>query len=247
MRLRLDVEMARRGLADSRQSAQRLILEGCVRVNSRPAVKPDVKVDPATDITVISGPEYVSRGAYKLLAALDQFPIAVTGRDCLDVGASTGGFTEVLLSRGASRVVALDVGYGQLAERLRRDRRVVVLERTNIRRVQPEDLPYRPDLIVIDTSFISLKVVLPAVIRLAQLPAEIVVLIKPQFEVGKGKVGKGGVVRDESLRKAAVDDVLAFASSIGLEVCGLMESPLRGPAGNVEMLAYLRWRGGPQA
>ncbi len=218
MRLRLDLEMARRGLAESRESAQRLIMAGRVRVNSRPAGKPDLKVDETAEIAVIgSASEYASRGGYKLAAALDQFGMVVSGRDALDVGASTGGFTDVLLRRGVARVIALDVGYGQLADRLRRDPRVTVMDRTNIRHVASASLPYRADLVVIDASFISLKLVLPAVIEIIATPAEIVALVKPQFEVGKGKVGKGGIVRDDNLRGQALDGVVAFAKSIGLE------------------------------
>ncbi len=244
MRTRLDLEMTRRGLAESREGAQRLIMAGKVRVNSRPASKADLKVDAETDIAVVgAASEYASRGGYKLAAAIDHFQVEVAGRRALDVGASTGGFTDVLLQRGATSVVALDVGYGQLAEKLRRDPRVVVMDRTNIRHVAPADLPYAPDLIVIDTSFISLRLVLPAVIDLAAPRAVIIGLVKPQFEVGKGKVGKGGIVRDAALRTEAVDGILAFAREAGLEVVGSIESPIQGAAGNLEYLALLRKRG----
>jgi len=233
--------MARRGLAESRERAQRLILAGRVRVNSRPAAKPDLKVDAATEIAVMPTRDYASRGAYKLIAALDHFAIEVSGRHALDVGASSGGFTDVILQRGAAHVIALDVGYGQLAQRLRDDPRVTVMERTNIRTVAADDLPYRADLIVIDTSFISLRTVLPAVIGVVASPAEIIALVKPQFEVGKGSVGKGGVVRDETLRRQALAEVLRFAAEIGLATAGAIESPLKGPAGNHEFLALMRW------
>lgn len=243
MRQRLDVEMARRGLAESREMARKLVMEGRVRVDSQPARKPDLKVDENTEIAVLpGGPEYASRGGYKLAAAIERFGVRVEGRRALDVGASTGGFTDVLLRNGAAMVVALDVGYGQLAERLRHDQRVVVMDRTNIRYVTPDDLPYYPDLIVIDTSFISLELVLPAVAKLAE-GAEIVALVKPQFEVGKGKVGRGGVVRDEALRAQALDKIVTFASGLGFEVADTMESPIKGPAGNVEYLVLMRWRG----
>jgi 23S rRNA (cytidine1920-2'-O)/16S rRNA (cytidine1409-2'-O)-methyltransferase len=185
------------------------------------------------------GAEYVSRGAYKLLAALDHFRVAVAGRFALDVGASTGGFTDVLLRRGAAHVIALDVGYGQLAERLRTDNRVTVLDRTNIRHVIG-NLPYSPDLVVADASFISLTLVLPAIIRLAADPCDIIVLIKPQFEVGKGNVGRGGIVGDPVQREKAVERVLDAARKLGLEVIGAIESPLQGAAGNHEYLALLR-------
>jgi 23S rRNA (cytidine1920-2'-O)/16S rRNA (cytidine1409-2'-O)-methyltransferase len=241
MRSRLDVEMTRRGLAESRESAQRLIMAGRVRVNSRPAAKADLKVDDAIPIAVIAGPhKYASRGAYKLIAALDHFDIVVTGRRALDVGASNGGFTDVLLRRGAAAVIALDVGYGQLAEHLRVDPRVSVMDRVNIRYVAPADLPYLPELVVIDTSFISLKLVLPAVLTLVTRPAAIVALVKPQFEVGKGKVGKGGVVREASLREAALRAVLEEAARRGLDCAGSLESPLTGATGNREYLAWFR-------
>jgi 23S rRNA (cytidine1920-2'-O)/16S rRNA (cytidine1409-2'-O)-methyltransferase len=245
MRERLDSEMARRGLAPSREGARRLIMAGRVRVNSRPADKPDLRVTPETDIAVIGGgPEYASRGAYKLAAALDHFGVRVEGRRALDVGASTGGFTDVMLRRGALHVVALDVGYGQLAEKLRTDARVTVLDRTNIRLAGPGDLPYRPGLVTIDVSFISLRLVLPAILALAVPEAEIIALIKPQFEVGKGNVGKGGIVRDEALRREAVEGILGFARGLGLEVIGTIESPIEGAKGNREVLALMRLGGG---
>ena len=241
MRARLDIEMARRGLADSREAAQRLIMAGRVRVNSRPADKADLRVSPDTEIEIVgSDPEYASRGAYKLIGALDRFSIEVAGRHALDVGASTGGFTDVLLKRGAVRVIALDVGYGQLAERLRTDSRVTVMDRTNIRLVRPGDLPYQPDLVTIDTSFISLRIVLPAVLALVAPKADIVALVKPQFEVGKGKVGKGGIVRDEALRREALEGILDFARSAGFEIIGSMDSPIEGAKGNREFLVAMR-------
>ena len=241
MRTRLDLEMTRRGLAESREAAQRLIMAGRVRVSSRPASKADLKVDAETDIAVIgAASEYASRGGYKLAAAIDHFQVDVAGRRALDVGASTGGFTDVLLRRGAASVIALDVGYGQLAEKLRRDPRVIVMDRTNIRNVTPTHLPYAPDLITIDASFISLRLILPAVIALAAPNAEIIALVKPQFEVGKGKVGKGGIVRDAALRQEALDGILAFARDTGLEVIGAIESPIHGAAGNIEYLALLK-------
>lgn len=241
MRTRLDLEMTRRGLAESREGAQRLIMAGKVRVNSRPASKADLKVDAETAIEVVgASSEYASRGGYKLAAAIDHFQLEVAGRRALDVGASTGGFSDVLLQRGAASVIALDVGYGQIAEKLRRDPRVIMMDRTNIRNVTPADLPYPPDLVVIDTSFISLRIVLPAVIEIAAPKADIIALVKPQFEVGKGKVGKGGVVRDDALRQGALEGILAFARAAGLAVAGSIESPIHGAAGNLEYLALLR-------
>ena len=242
MRERLDIEMTRRGLANSREGAQRLIMAGRVRVNSRPAAKADLKVDAAVEITVVGGTAgYASRGAYKLIAALDYFNLDAAGRHALDVGASSGGFTDVLLRRGAHRVIALDVGYGQLADRLRTDARVTVIDRTNIRYVKANYLPYRPDLAVIDTSFISLTLVLPAVITLVANPADIIALVKPQFEVGKGNVGKGGIVRDDRLRTQTLREVINFAARMGLEVTGSLESPITGAAGNREFLAMFRY------
>src|SRR5579864_6226093 len=218
MRSRLDLEMTRRGLSESRESAQRLIMAGRVRVNSRPAGKPDLRVDSTAEIVLVGAQaEYASRGGYKLAAALDHFVLAVNGRH------------------------ALDVGYGQLAERLRTDPHVTVLDRTNIRYVEVKDLPYRPDLIVIDTSFISLRLVLPAILRVVADAADIIALVKPQFEVGKGKVGKGGIVRDEALRREALDGVLKFASGIGLKLIGVIESPIKGASGNQEFLAAFHY------
>ncbi len=239
MRARLDAEMARRGLAESRERAVRLIMAGRVRVNSRPAAKPDQRVDETAEIAVIGATaEFASRGGHKLAAALEHFRLDPARRRALDIGASTGGFTDVLLRRGAARVIALDVGYGQLADRLRRDPRVTVIDRTNIRTVEPSDLPYRPDLVVIDVSFISLKLVLPKVRELAAPAAPIIALVKPQFEVGRGMVGKGGVVRDDRLRAAALEEILGYARSLGLEARGAIESPITGAAGNREYLAF---------
>ncbi|MGH7812900.1 MAG: TlyA family RNA methyltransferase, partial [Candidatus Binataceae bacterium] len=233
-----------RGLAESGERARRLIMAGRVRVDSRPANKPDLRVDSATAIAVMPGaPEYASRGAYKLIAAIEHFGINVKGRLVMDVGASTGGFTDVLLRRDAARVIALDVGYGQLAMKLRNDPRVTVLDRMNIRLASPADLPFVPDLATIDTSFISLRLVIPAVLQLIAPGAEIIALIKPQFEVGKGKVGKGGIVRDEALRRGAVDTIVEFAKSIGLGVAGTIESPIAGAAGNREYLALMKFSG----
>ncbi len=242
-RRRLDVEMVRRGLAESRERAQRLIMAGRVRVDAHTALKADLRVSAATALTLLGGDEqYASRGAYKLLAALDHFRIDVRTRQALDVGASTGGFTDVLIRRGAARVIALDVGYGQLDLRLRSDAHVTVLDRTNIRFCRPEDLPYPPDLVTIDTSFISLRLVLPAVLKLAAASAEIVALVKPQFEAGRRQVGKGGIVRDPSVRARVVREFVDFARGLRLEVMGVIESPLTGARGNVESLAYLKRR-----
>jgi 23S rRNA (cytidine1920-2'-O)/16S rRNA (cytidine1409-2'-O)-methyltransferase len=238
---RLDVALVARGMAASRERARALILAGEVEVAGRRADKAGTLVAPDEPI-VLRGADhpYVSRGALKLVHALDHFGLDPGGRTALDVGASTGGFTDVLLRRGALRVFAIDVGYGQLAWSLRQDPRVVVLERTNIRHLDPAKIDAPADLAVVDTSFISLTLVLPRVASLLVPGADIVALIKPQFEVGKGEVGKGGVVRDPAKRQAAVDKVTACAAATGLAWHGVVASPILGPAGNVEYLAHIR-------
>ena len=242
MRTRLDVEMTRRGLAESREGAQRLIMAGRVRIDSRPAAKPDAQVTVNSNIEVIAGhPDYASRGGLKLAGALEHFTLDITGCDALDIGASTGGFTDVLLRAGVNQVIALDVGYGQLADRLRRDPRVTVIDRTNIRFVEPGTLPYRPNLVTVDVSFISLRTVLPSIIDLIAIPAKIIALVKPQFEVGKGRVGKGGIVRNPADRLAALESVLDSAIKTGFQLIGYLESPIKGAAGNQEYLALLRY------
>ncbi|HEY2525150.1 MAG TPA: TlyA family RNA methyltransferase [Candidatus Binataceae bacterium] len=243
-RRRLDLEMARRGIATSREGAQRLIMAGRVRVDSQPALKADQSVDERSAIALVGeAPEYASRGGLKLAAALDHFGVDPQGRRAMDVGASTGGFTDVLLRRGAAHVIALDVGYGQIADRLRRDSRVTMLDRTNIRLVEASSLPYAPEIVTIDVSFISLRLVIPPVLELSAPAVAILALVKPQFEVGKGKVGKGGVVRDEAMRRRAVEEVLEFAAGVGLEVTQAMEAPIRGAAGNQEYMVVMRRRG----
>jgi 23S rRNA (cytidine1920-2'-O)/16S rRNA (cytidine1409-2'-O)-methyltransferase len=235
--------MARRGLADSREIAQRLIMAGRVRVNSRPAYKADLKVDSETPIALMAGaPQFASRGAYKLIAALEHFGISVEGKLAMDVGASTGGFTDVLLRQGATRVYAIDVGYGQLAWSLRQDPRVVVLERQNARSMDLTLVPEACDLAAIDVSFISLTLVLPRVRELLRPPAgkPVIALVKPQFEAGRDQVGKGGVVRDEAARRGAVDKVRTWADGHGFAAGEDVESPITGPAGNVEYLLLLR-------
>ncbi len=235
-RERLDQLLVARGLAESRTQAQRFIEAGEVRVDGVVVDKPGTKVAHDAEIAVEARRAFASRGGLKLQAALDAFAVPVAGRVALDVGASTGGFTDVLLQRGAARVYAVDVGYGQLAWELRQDPRVVVMERVNIRHL--ESLPEPPDLVVIDVSFISLKLVLPAVKELAPR-ADVVALIKPQFEVGKGQVGKGGVVRDPAQHRTVLREVLRWAREHGFAVRGLIRSPIQGPAGNVEFLAHL--------
>lgn len=242
-RSRLDAELVRRGLARSREHAAELVAAGRVTVAGRPAGKPATQVDSAEPVVVSSGERsWVSRGAHKLIGALEVFDdLDVAGRRCLDAGASTGGFTEVLLDRGAEQVVAVDVGYGQLAWSLQSDPRVVVLDRTNVRELTPEQVGEPlPSLVVADLSFIGLGLVLPALRRCASPDADLVLMVKPQFEVGKDRLGSGGVVREPALRVEAVLAVAAAAAQVGLGVAGVAASPLPGPAGNVEYFLRLR-------
>ena len=238
---RLDKLLVDRGLASSRERARALILAGQVVVGEHALDKAGVKV--ASDVPLrLKGEElpFVSRGGVKLAHALDAFAVAVTGRTAIDVGASTGGFTDCLLQRGAAKVFAVDVGYGQLAWKLREDPRVVSMERTNIRQLTLEWLADHPDLAVIDASFISLDKVLPPTLALLPAGGEVVALIKPQFEVGKGQVGKGGIVRDPDQHAAVIERVRAEAEALGCTVCGLTDSPLLGQKGNREFLIHLR-------
>lgn len=241
-RARVDAELVRRGLARSRQQAAELIGAGKVSIDGMPARKPGTAVAVTAALSVAQDGErgWVSRGAHKLIGALDAFGISVAGRRCLDAGASTGGFTEVLLDRGATEVVAVDVGYGQLAWSLRSDSRVAVLERTNVRDLTPEAIGGPADLVVADLSFISLSTVLPALAGCAAPNADIVPMVKPQFEVGKGQVGAGGVVHDPGLRADAVLSVARRAGELGWHTAGVTASPLPGPSGNVEYFLLLR-------
>ena len=218
-----------------------------MRLGGVVAAKPATQVEPTASIVVAegdSGPDYVSRGAHKLVGALDAFDLDVAGRHALDAGASTGGFSDVLLRRGVAAVVAVDVGYGQLAWPVRSDPRVTVLERTNVRDLSADLLPFTPDLVVGDLSFISLALVLPALVAVSAPDADLVLMVKPQFEVGREQVGSGGVVRDPALRSDAVRRIAAAAWDLGLGVVGVVASPLPGPSGNVEYFLHLR-RGAP--
>jgi 23S rRNA (cytidine1920-2'-O)/16S rRNA (cytidine1409-2'-O)-methyltransferase len=241
---RLDLELVSRELVGSRQQAQQLIRAGRVRSGDRILDKPGLLVSPELPLGVQLPPRYVSRGGEKLEAALNAFPIPVQGRVCLDGGISTGGFSDCLLQRGAARVYGIDVGYGQTAWSLRSDPRVVLRERTNLRHLTPEQLygpgDPRPDLAVADVSFISLALVLPALLALLALPADLVLLVKPQFEVGKARVGKGGVVREPAAHVDAIQGVIAAAALLDLVACGLVASPITGPAGNHEYLLWLQ-------
>ena len=236
-KLRLDQLLVERGHAETRTRAQALVLAGRVFRGEERLDKPGLQVTGDLPVTVRAVEEHVSRGAHKLIAGLDAFAIDPAGLVCLDVGASTGGFTDVLLRRGAQRVYAVDVGYGQLDARLRGDGRVVVLERTNARHLTAEQVPEPVALVVCDASFISLRTVLPAPLALTAPDASLVALIKPQFEVGKGRVGKGGVVRDPALHEEVCADIRAWVESLpGWRVLGVAPSPLLGPAGNREFL-----------
>jgi 23S rRNA (cytidine1920-2'-O)/16S rRNA (cytidine1409-2'-O)-methyltransferase len=240
VKVRLDVLLVERGLLESRSKAQALIMAGKVRVEGQVVVKAGIRVPQEAQLTIESDPLYVSRGGIKLAAALDEFKIDPTGAICADVGASTGGFTDALLQRGARRVYAIDVGYGQLAWKLRQDERVVVMERVNARYV--DKLPELIDLVTIDASFISLKLLLPAVVKWIAVPAQLLVLVKPQFEAGRDQVGKGGVVREAQVHRQVLEQNVAYAQQLGFEILDLMPSPITGPAGNHEFLLYLGWR-----
>jgi 23S rRNA (cytidine1920-2'-O)/16S rRNA (cytidine1409-2'-O)-methyltransferase len=246
-RRRLDAELVRRQLARSRETAQELISGGRVKVKGVVATKSATQVEESDSIVVADdgAPDhYVSRGAHKLLGALDAFrAVDVTDRDCLDAGASTGGFTQVLLERGAARVAAVDVGYGQLAWPVRTDPRVTVVERTNVRALTADQLPFRPTLVVADLSFIPLELVLPALVEVAKPDCDLLLMVKPQFEVGREAVGDG-VVTDPALRASAVTGVAEVAVGLGLSVLGVAASPLPGPRGNVEYFLWLSRGGG---
>jgi 23S rRNA (cytidine1920-2'-O)/16S rRNA (cytidine1409-2'-O)-methyltransferase len=241
MKSRLDLLLAERGLFETRTRAAAAIMAGQVRLGAggARAQKPGQMVTEDVDVRVDAGQEYVSRGGVKLANALDAFGLAVAGRQALDVGASTGGFTDVLLQRGASHVVAVDVGYGELHWNLREDQRVTVMERVNARSLDCEALPYRPDLVVADVSFISLRKVLPRVLACADADFDCIAMVKPQFELTRERVGKGGVVRDAADRQAALVSVGEAARELGYAVLGYASSGLPGPAGNRETFVWI--------
>ena len=239
MKIRIDKLLLEKNLAPTRQKAQALIGAGQVLVNEKLVHKAGAMVDEFAAIEVKESCPYVSRGGYKLEAGLKFFNIIPAGLICLDIGASTGGFTDCLLQHDVAKVYSIDVGYGQLAWELRQDPRVVIMERTNARYLTRDDIAEPIDLAVIDASFISLKLLIPPLLLLFKKKISILALIKPQFEVGRGKVGKGGVVRDQDLHHKVVDEIVAFCESLGLTSCGTIPSPILGPKGNKEFLIYL--------
>ena len=244
-KVRLDQLVFDQGLSESRERAKAIIMSGVVYVNGQRADKPGAKVAPDANIEVRGNTlPYVSRGGFKLEKALKVFPIDPTGLTCIDCGASTGGFTDVLLKNGAAKVYAVDVGYGQLAWSLRNDARVISMERTNVRYITAEQIPEPLDLAVMDLSFISVKLILPAVCPLLKDDAEVVCLIKPQFEAGKENVGKKGVVRDPAVHADVLQNFLALADSLHFTVRNLTFSPVKGPEGNIEFLAHLSMQPG---
>ncbi len=236
---RLDVWLAEHGLAESREKAQALVMAGRVRVDGAPASKPGTQVRASASVVVDPGPAHVGRGALKLAGALDAFGLDPEGRVAVDVGASTGGFTETLLDRGAARVYAVDVGRGQLHEKLRADPRVVVRERTNARALDTAVVPEPCELAVVDVSFISVAKILPALLGILSLDANVVVLVKPQFEVGRREVGRGGIVKDPGLHRRALREAAERAAALGYAVRGACASPLTGTEGNREFFLHL--------
>ncbi len=240
-KVRLDVLLTEKGLQESRQKAQATIMSGLVYVNGQRVDKPGAAMDPEADIQVRGNTlRYVSRGGLKLEKAMAVWPIELTGKICMDVGASTGGFTDCMLQNGAAKVYAVDVGYGQLAWSLRSDERVVCLERTNARYLDHEIIPEEPDFSSVDVSFISLKLILPAIASVLRDGGEAVCLIKPQFEAGREKVGKKGVVRDPAVHREVLERFLDHAKESGFAVLDLSYSPVRGPEGNIEYLGWLQ-------
>lgn len=239
---RIDVLLVAKGLAESRSKAQALIMAGQVLVDGKVVDKPGTRVPATAILTVAAGLPYVSRGGLKLQRALDVFPVQVDGRICLDAGASTGGFTDCLLQAGAKLVIAVDVGYGQLAWKLRQDPRVVVMEKTNVRYLTPAQLPARPSLITADLSFISIGKVLPVFTGLLPADGEVIALVKPQFEAGRSQVGKKGVVRSVDVHREVLANVIDMGRAAGFGCAGLTYSPVLGPEGNIEFLLY--WRKG---
>lgn len=240
MKQRLDVYMAENNLAEGRTRAQALIMSGMVYVNEQKADKAGMQVSEKDKIEVREGLRYVSRGGLKLEKAMNSFGAELSGKVCMDIGASTGGFTDCMLQNGAKKVYSVDVGYGQLAWSLRQDERVVNMERTNIRFVEPQHLDELLDFASVDVSFISLKLIFPVMSKLLKKGGEAVCLIKPQFEAGKEKVGKNGVVREAETHKEVIENVMSYAEENRFSILGLDFSPIKGPKGNIEYLLYIR-------
>lgn len=241
MKIRLDQLLFKKGITESRQKARALIIEGKIIVNGEKIEKPGALVDEESVITVCGQTlRYVSRGGLKLEHAIKEFSIDVKDKTAMDVGASTGGFTDCLLQHGAKRVYAIDVGYGQLAWKLRMDNRVIPIERTNIRHMKRDRIPEDIDIATVDVSFISLRLVIPKVLEFLKPDGEIVALIKPQFEVGRGEVDKGGIIKDPKKRIKVVEEIKKFFESLALKVIGVVESPIKGQKGNIEYLIYAK-------
>lgn len=241
MKLRLDQLLFKKGVTESRQKARALIIEGKVIVKGQKIDKPGTMVDENSEITICGETlPYVSRGGLKLEHAIREFSIDVKNKVAMDVGASTGGFTDCLLQHGAKKVYAIDVGYGQLAWKLRIDPRVIPIERTNIRHMSRDKIPEDIDIATVDVSFISLKLVIPKVLEFLKPQGEVIALIKPQFEVGRSEVDKGGVIKSFEKRKRAVEEIKKFFESLGLKVIGVIESPIKGQKGNIEYLIYAK-------
>lgn len=242
MKIRLDQLLLKKGITESREKARALIIEGKVLVKGVKVEKPGSMVDENSEVTLCGETiPYVSRGGLKLEHAIKHFSIDIKDKVAMDVGASTGGFTDCLLQHGAKRVYSIDVGYGQIAWKLRTDRRVIVIERTNIRYMEKERIPEPVEIATVDVSFISLKLVIPKVLEFLKTDGEIIALIKPQFEVGKGEVEKGGIVRSNEKRQKAVKDIKNFFESLSLKVIGVVESPIKGQKGNIEYLIYAKF------
>lgn len=247
MKKRLDVLLVEKGFFESREKAKAVIMSGCVYVNNQKADKAGTNYDENAAVEVRDNHlRYVSRGGYKLEKAMQVFPITLDGKITMDIGASTGGFTDCMLQNGASKVYAVDVGYGQLAWKLRNDERVVNLERTNMRYVTHEQVPEEIDFFSVDVAFISLKLILPAARGICSAEAEGVCLIKPQFEAGREHVGKNGVVRDKKVHVSVVDEIIGFCLENGFSVLGLDYSPIKGPQGNIEYLLHIKYSDEPE-
>lgn len=240
-KIRLDQILVDRNLAESREKAKALIMSGIVYVNGQKSDKPGLQVNPDIEVEVRGNTlKYVSRGGLKLEKALNVFDVSAEGKTCIDCGASTGGFTDVLLQNGASKVYAVDVGYGQLAWKLRNDPRVINMERTNLRYITSEQIPEILDIAVIDVAFISLKLIFPALVPLLSEECDVICLIKPQFEAGRENVGKKGVVHDPEIHKQVIASILEFAPTVGLFPCELDYSPIKGPEGNIEYICHMK-------